>query len=85
MIPDALYVEPNSVYKRLGLDCWDEKRDARTYRGPGPIIAHPPCARWGAMFWADGSESPGDDGGHFAFAVEALRSPLRLSKDGEGS
>ncbi len=71
--PAALFVEPDSVYKRLGLDCWDEIRDARTYGGPGPVIAHPPCARWGRLFWTDGSKSPGNDGGLFAFAISALK------------
>lgn len=48
----ALYVKKNGCYFGLdGIDTWDEDRDARQYKGPYPIVAHPPCQRWG-KFWA---------------------------------
>lgn len=48
----ALYVQSNGCYFGLpGIDPWDEKRDARKYAGPWPVVAHPPCQRWG-KFWA---------------------------------
>ncbi len=71
--PVALFTCPQTPYEALGLECWDEKRDARLYDGPGPVILHPPCARWGRYWYADGSETPGNDGGLFAFALETLR------------
>lgn len=44
----ALFVDPRGIYpKLLGPErCWDEKRDARTYDGDGPVVAHPPCQLW---------------------------------------
>jgi hypothetical protein len=43
----ALFVEPNGAYYGLpDVDPWDEKRDARLYAGPHPVVAHPPCSRW---------------------------------------
>lgn len=44
----ALYVDPRGPYPTLeGVECWDEKRDARLYDGPWPVVAHPPCGPWG--------------------------------------
>lgn len=39
----------NSVYKTLpGTDCFDVSRDARTFGGGKPVLAHPPCRLWSA-------------------------------------
>lgn len=45
----ALYVEARGPYPHLVADWYDAERDARTYRGPHPIVAHPPCERWGKL------------------------------------
>jgi len=74
----ALYVDPTGVYSGLpDVDCWDEDRDARLYEGPHPVVAHPPCQRWG-RFWHGSTRKPhqftmGDDGGTFAAALLAVR------------
>jgi hypothetical protein len=74
----ALYVETDGVYFGLpGVDPWDEARDARTYAGPYPVVAHPPCQRWG-RFWHGSTRKPhqfklGDDSGCFESAFKSLR------------
>ena len=40
----------NSVYKTLrAVDVYDEQRDARTFPGGMPVVAHPPCRLWSAF------------------------------------
>lgn len=74
----ALFVETGGVYFGLpNIDPWDEPRDARGYAGPWPIVAHPPCQRWG-RFWHGCPIRPhqftlGDDGGCFSAALGATR------------
>jgi hypothetical protein len=45
----ALFVKKDSIYKELGLDCWDIDRDAQNYAGTNPVICHPPCRAWGNL------------------------------------
>ena len=74
----ALYVETGGCYADLpGVDAWDIDRDARLYAGPYPVVAHPPCQRWG-RFWHGSTRKPhqfklGDDGGCFEAALAAVR------------
>lgn len=73
----ALFVETDGCYFGLdGVDPWDEQRDARLYAGPHPVVAHPPCQRWG-RFWHGSTRKPhqyklGDDNGCFKAALDAL-------------
>ncbi len=46
----VLFARKNSVYKTLPFcDVYDMDRDARTYRGILPVVAHPPCRGWGRL------------------------------------
>lgn len=74
----ALFVEARGCYAGLeGVDVWDVTRDARLYDGPHPVVAHPPCERWG-RYWHGGPSAKvrrvkGDDGGCFASALNSVR------------
>jgi hypothetical protein len=66
----ALYVATGGCYFGLAnVDPWDEARDARLYAGPWPVVAHPPCERFGR--WA--GALAGQDGGCFAAALASVR------------
>lgn len=46
----ALFVMADSIYKTLpGVECFDAERDARTFKGGCPVVAHPPCRTWGRL------------------------------------
>lgn len=74
----ALYVQTGGCYFGLpDVDPWDEARDARKYAGPWPVVAHPPCERWG-RYWSGGPSAKvrrikGDDGGCFEAALASVR------------
>ncbi len=78
----ALYVETGGAYFGLpGVEPWDETRDARKYSGPYPVVAHPPCQRWGKMWFGQPltvkltgvRKTKGDDAGCFSAALAAVR------------
>jgi hypothetical protein len=74
----ALYVETDGCYfGQAGVEPWDVTRDARSYDGPHPVVAHPPCQRWG-RYWHGSPRKPhqyrlGADGGCFGSALTAVR------------
>ena len=78
----ALYVQTSGSYYGLdGVEPWDEAKDARLYGGPHPVVAHPPCQRWG-KFWAGQPlwikrtgerKRRGDDAGCFKAALADVR------------
>jgi hypothetical protein len=74
----ALFVETAGCYSGLpGVEPWDKARDARRYDGPWPVVAHPPCERWGRYWGGAPATFPrlqlGNDGGCFASALHAVR------------
>jgi len=77
----ALYVLKNGPYSGLEfIDPWDIDRDARLYKGPHRVIAHPPCERWG-RYWGGGpmlaktknKKILADDNGCFAHSLWSVR------------
>lgn len=75
----ALYVQEDGCYVGLPhVDPWPRDRDARHYAGPLPVVAHPPCQLWGNLAavnfsrWGGEHNRPGNDGGCFAAAVDAV-------------
>ena len=46
----VLFARADSIYKTLpGCDVYDIDRDARTWPGGCPVVAHPPCRAWGVL------------------------------------
>jgi hypothetical protein len=86
----ALYVATGGCYFGLpDVDPWDKPRDARLYSGPFPVVAHPPCERWGRYWGGAPSTYPrlilGDDDGCFAAALAAVRRWGGVLEHPEGS
>lgn len=90
----ALYVKTNGSYFGLtNVQTWDENKDARLYSGPYPVVAHPPCQRWGKMWFGQPltvkltgkRKKKGDDGGCFRSALNAVRFYGGVLEHPEGS
>lgn len=76
----ALFVDAKGCYAKCeGVDLWGIERDARNYRGPFPVVAHPPCQLWtrfakvNYVRWGGPHNHPGNDGGCFASALASVR------------
>lgn len=74
----ALYVEADGTYFGLdGVEPWALPQRSQDYHGPHPVVAHPPCQRWGRYFGGSPRKPHqyklGDDGGRFAHALWAAR------------
>lgn len=90
----ALFVQRDGTYWNLpDVDPWDEPRDARRYSGPHPVVAHPPCQRWGKLWagqplWIKRTgerKIKGDDGGCFRAALDKVRAYGGVLEHPEGS
>lgn len=78
----ALFVQEGGCYADIpGVDAWPESRDARQYTGKLRVVAHPPCQRWGKMWFGQPltvkktgiRKKKGDDDGCFASALASVR------------
>ena len=68
----SLFVRGDSIYKALpNVDCYDIDRDARTWLGGCPVIAHPPCRTWGCL--KAFAKAPPDEHALGPWAVEQVR------------
>lgn len=46
----VLFARADSNYKKIaGCDVWDEQRNALSWAGGCPVVAHPPCRAWGQL------------------------------------
>ena len=74
----ALYVDEVGPYTKIqGVDLWGVSKDARNYLGKNPVVAHPPCNRWGRLApvnYKRWGTPIGEDGGCFEHALWAVRS-----------
>lgn len=67
----ALFVRKDSIYKQLGIDCYDIARDSYNFKGNNVIIAHPPCRLWGRLRKL--STAPSCERITAYFAIECIR------------
>lgn len=68
----ALFVRKNSAYKkRPDWDCYDADRDALTYTGWLPVVAHPPCRAWGVL--SHMANPPVGEKEYAFFAIKTVR------------
>ena len=57
----VLFIRSDSHYKTLpGVDCYDIERDATTWPGGCPVVAHPPCRSWGVLAHMAFNVRPGE-------------------------
>jgi hypothetical protein len=76
----VLFADPLGTYSEFeNCDIWGIDRDARMYHGNSPVIAHPPCQRWGSLAyvnysrWGGEHNKPGNDGGCFESALNNVK------------
>jgi len=66
----VLFARADSIYKTLpGCDVYDIERDARTWPGGCPVVAHPPCRAWASLRNHAKPREGEKDLAHFAVAM----------------
>lgn len=57
----VLCVASNSVYKSMdAVEAFDPSRDARSFQGGVPVVAHPPCRAWSTYCAHQAKPAPGE-------------------------
>ena len=57
----VLCASSTSIYHQMtGVDVYDAKRDARSFAGGVPVVAHPPCRGWSAFCRHQAKPEPGE-------------------------
>lgn len=68
----VLFTMPGSAYEAIPCcDCYGEERDARTFPGGMPVVAHPPCRLWGGLRHL--STAPESEKALATWAVDVVR------------
>jgi hypothetical protein len=68
----VLFADRDSIYKTLpGVEVYDIDRDARTFPGGMPVVAHPPCRTWGCL--AHFAKAPPEEHDFATWAIEQVR------------
>lgn len=66
----VLFVHKKSSYKRFdGFDCYDIERNAYSYTGTHPVIAHPPCRKFSRLRGLSNAPACEMLSGFWAFAL----------------
>lgn len=69
----VLFARKDSLYKRwMGVEVYDEQRNALSFVGQGPVICHPPCREWGRL--RQFSKAPPGERELAIWAVSVVRS-----------
>lgn len=69
--PAVLFARSDSIYKTMDCDVWDKERDALTWPGGAPVVAHPPCRLWGRL--RHFSTAPIEEKSYGPWAVDQIR------------
>lgn len=57
----VLCADQKSIYKSMvGVEAYDANRDARTFSGGMPVVAHPPCRSWSVFTRHQAKPEPGE-------------------------
>ena len=58
----VLCMAAKSVYRSFmpGVECYDRRRDVRTFAGGMPVVCHPPCRSWSAYCAHQAKPLPGE-------------------------